>query len=380
MQPPGHSSNRKTEATPNHRSERWPGGRFDASRKSRRSVRFSVDCAEPGGLRGDTKAKAGRIIILACLVGGPASVWAEISGDLPGKTWPRLASAARRSLRDRCNRSARNGPCETAVDHPPGAWIRSARAPCFRRLEADRSEANPDLLIWLLSLVSTARTLTFACLLFGASAAAAGSGTASSPNRSATSDVDLIAFDGTARDWATIVVHHSATASGSVESFDRFHRSKGWDGIGYHFVIGNGDGMVDGAVEPTFRWRLQREGAHAAVSSYNEQGIGICLVGNFDVARPTPAQVASFDRLVARLRSRFPDLVERPVPHGRLTQTACPGRLFPSDRLLPPASSLPLAIDATGRMFCPSLPQVAERPVMSLPATPPLATPPRMDP
>ena len=68
------------------------------------------------------------------------------------------------------------------------------------------------------------------------------------------------------RKWKSIVLHHTATEAGSVKSIHAAHRKritngKPWLGIGYHFVIGNGKGMADGAVEATFRWRDQLHGA-----------------------------------------------------------------------------------------------------------------------
>ena len=48
------------------------------------------------------------------------------------------------------------------------------------------------------------------------------------------------------RDWEYIVIHHTASSSGSVESIHELHSKKkdksgnSWLGIGYHFVIGNG--------------------------------------------------------------------------------------------------------------------------------------------
>ena len=49
--------------------------------------------------------------------------------------------------------------------------------------------------------------------------------------------------------WLYIVIHHSATPAGSAAQFDRSHRQKGWDELGYHFVIGNGTGSRDGQIE-----------------------------------------------------------------------------------------------------------------------------------
>src|SRR6185503_19274337 len=63
--------------------------------------------------------------------------------------------------------------------------------------------------------------------------------------------------------WQHIIVHHSASTSGNAAAFARLHRRKGWDDVAYHFVIDNGRGGPDGALEITSRWRVQKHGAHA---------------------------------------------------------------------------------------------------------------------
>lgn len=133
------------------------------------------------------------------------------------------------------------------------------------------------------------------------------------------------------RDWKYIVLHHTATSRGSVESIHRTHLSRGnsWLGIGYHFVIGNGNGMPDGEIEATFRWRQQLHGAHAGVGDYNQQGIGIVLVGNFDDRPPTAAQLTAIKRLVATLKAEYGIVAEKVVGHSDVKATACPGRFFP---------------------------------------------------
>ena len=65
----------------------------------------------------------------------------------------------------------------------------------------------------------------------------------------------------TTRRWRYIVVHHSAGPTGSAAVFHRWHLKRGWRGLGYHFVIGNGTGSRDGEVEVGFRWRDQIDGA-----------------------------------------------------------------------------------------------------------------------
>jgi hypothetical protein len=133
----------------------------------------------------------------------------------------------------------------------------------------------------------------------------------------------------TPREWRYIVIHHSATEEGSAAAFRRFHRRKGWDDLAYHFVIGNGQGAADGAVEIGNRWMGQRVGAHARQREYNEYGIGICLVGNFEFLRPTAKQMASLRELIAFLTSRFGIEPKNVVRHRDVSTTKCPGRRFP---------------------------------------------------
>ena len=132
------------------------------------------------------------------------------------------------------------------------------------------------------------------------------------------------------RDWKWIVIHHSATPSGSMAFFDKEHKAKGWDGVGYHFVIGNGTESGDGQIEVTQRWPLQKWGAHAKTvdNRYNEQGIGICLVGNFDVERPSPKQMQSLGRLVAHLSQTYRISPQSVVGHRDTKPTDCPGRFM----------------------------------------------------
>ena len=136
--------------------------------------------------------------------------------------------------------------------------------------------------------------------------------------------------------WHYIVIHHSATDSGGAKQFDEWHKKhNGWEGLGYHFVIGNGTGSGDGAVEVGYRWREQKRGAHAGSDLYNTQGVGICLVGDFTKTRPTAAQMRSLARLTNFL-SRYCGVPrDRFRLHGDVRSTACPGPLFPRDFLAP---------------------------------------------
>lgn len=107
------------------------------------------------------------------------------------------------------------------------------------------------------------------------------------------------------RSITLIVVHCSANRAGSalrLADIDRYHRSLGWKGCGYHYVI-----PTDGTLE---EGRPEAEaGAHCR--HHNRHSIGICYIGGLS-ADGTPAdtrteaQRATLRRLLASLHRRFP--------------------------------------------------------------------------
>ncbi|MDP6439806.1 MAG: peptidoglycan recognition family protein [Candidatus Brocadiia bacterium] len=138
------------------------------------------------------------------------------------------------------------------------------------------------------------------------------------------------------RKWKYIVIHHGSSDSGSMKAFDAYHKKRGWLGVGYHFVIGNGTQSEDGIVEVTFRWHQQLHGAHAGKNrqEYNQHGIGICLVGNFQNDRPTEKQMVSLISLVNYLQERCKIPTGEIMLHRHLRATDCPGEDFPFYKLL----------------------------------------------
>lgn len=107
------------------------------------------------------------------------------------------------------------------------------------------------------------------------------------------------------RSITLIIVHCSANRAGSalrLADIDRHHRSLGWKGCGYHYVI-----PTDGTLE---EGRPEAEvGAHCR--HHNRHSIGICYIGGLS-ADGTPAdtrteaQRATLRRLLASLHRRFP--------------------------------------------------------------------------
>lgn len=66
-----------------------------------------------------------------------------------------------------------------------------------------------------------------------------------------------------------VVVHHSDSFVDTVETIDAYHKSKGWDGIGYHFVIYRNGEVHKGR-------DINKQGAHAIGRNHMT---GICLIG-----------------------------------------------------------------------------------------------------
>jgi len=138
--------------------------------------------------------------------------------------------------------------------------------------------------------------------------------------------------------WKYIVVHHSGTSEGTVKGMDNYHRQVRHmeNGLAYHFVIGNGNGMGDGEVAVGNRWTKQLDGGHLASLAQNKVAIGICLVGNYDRTPPTSAQMKSLSALVRSLMTRCNVSPSSVKTHQQINVigTKCPGSKFPTKSFL----------------------------------------------
>lgn len=104
-----------------------------------------------------------------------------------------------------------------------------------------------------------------------------------------------------------IAIHCSATKPSQDigrADIDRWHRAKGWNGIGYHFVI-----RRDGTIE--VGRPVEAIGAH--VENWNSVSVGICMVGGVTEANVNKAennfaepQWVSLLATVKELKLRYP--------------------------------------------------------------------------
>lgn len=104
-----------------------------------------------------------------------------------------------------------------------------------------------------------------------------------------------------------IVVHCTANRAGSalrMADIDRYHRSLGWMGCGYHYVI-----PTDGTIEPGRPEEMI--GAHC--KNHNRHSIGVAYVGGLASDGRTPCdtrtetQKVALRKLLGELHKRYPE-------------------------------------------------------------------------
>ena len=119
-----------------------------------------------------------------------------------------------------------------------------------------------------------------------------------------------------------IIIHCTATAEGKdfhVKDVDKWHKARGWKGIGYHYLI-----TLDGTIE---KGRGENEiGAHT--TGQNKNSIGICYVGGLAKDGKTPkdtrteAQKKALLELIIALLIKYPQA--KIYGHRDFANKACP--------------------------------------------------------
>lgn len=137
---------------------------------------------------------------------------------------------------------------------------------------------------------------------------------------------DVATFDAR-RPWSQIIIHHSQTQDTLLSNWEAIRNyhiiNKGWSDIGYHFGIEN--------INLDYYYKVGRDlnnqGAHC--ENYNRTTIGICIIGNFDIAFPTYTQYKLTALLCKALMAKYKIDIKDVLPHWAYTgEKTCPGANF----------------------------------------------------
>ena len=128
----------------------------------------------------------------------------------------------------------------------------------------------------------------------------------------------------------TIIIHITVSDYGDVETIDRWHRERGWAGIGYHYLITNcfpsrkkwemkrPDLKSDGVVHKGRS--LMHTGAHA--KGHNSHSIGVALVGKKGAF--TSRQIEAAINTCKALKERFSN-IDKIIGHFEVNEgKTCP--------------------------------------------------------
>ena len=125
-----------------------------------------------------------------------------------------------------------------------------------------------------------------------------------------------------------IVLHHTASPTDTtVADVDRWHRARGWRGIGYHYLVHR---TPYGWVASPGR-SPALPGAHCRGD--NHRSLGVAVAGDYEAQPMDPGARAALVRLLAELMKRHGLTVADVYGHRERPgqSTACPGRYFDLD-------------------------------------------------
>ena len=127
--------------------------------------------------------------------------------------------------------------------------------------------------------------------------------------------------------WTHIIIHHSLTKdSGTVswQAIRRYHvETNGWLDVGYSFGLE----LVNAEYEILLGRPLTMVGAHTV--GMNSKGIGVCVVGDFDLAPPPDAALKVLGhRLLKPLMETYTIPRSNIKFHRDYAPKTCPGTAF----------------------------------------------------
>jgi len=125
--------------------------------------------------------------------------------------------------------------------------------------------------------------------------------------------------------WKYVYIHHSRTPGGNAITL-----GQQTGGLTDHFVIGNGDGALDGEIQVGQRWNRQLSAnPPAGATGIDPTCISICVIGDFDRTVPTPLQIRRLAQLVGTLQGRYHIGGDKVMVFNQPNTPASSGKYFP---------------------------------------------------
>ncbi len=120
--------------------------------------------------------------------------------------------------------------------------------------------------------------------------------------------------------WTPVWFDDVRSTSQRIESIRVSHLRRLHAGdIGYHLVIDRAGRVWQGR-------DLRYQGAH--VRDHNTENLGIMVLGNFDLQRPTQAQNDALRHTVSTFMRRYRVPLRQVFTHQELNVTSCPGKVL----------------------------------------------------
>ena len=153
-----------------------------------------------------------------------------------------------------------------------------------------------------------------------------------------------------------LILHTSDSEWGTVKDIDLWHKQRGWDMVGYHYVVTNqfptynslkNHKSIDDYDGVVWRARpIDEVGSHCL--NWNDKSLGICLIGKHGIY--TTKQIDSVMQLLIRLNTRYLVSIANIIGHyetdtGKNQGKTCPDIQMDAMRLTLSATPLSAELD-----------------------------------
>jgi N-acetylmuramoyl-L-alanine amidase len=138
------------------------------------------------------------------------------------------------------------------------------------------------------------------------------------------------------RKWQALIIHHSASAQTTkIAEVDKWHRARGFAGIGYHYFVEIATANLHGSMSSRGHLKAARSdtkiGAHCL--GMNDKALGLCVAGNYETGAMSEAIYQDVLAAVCHICKTYHIPASQVFGHRDKYATACPGKNFPLTRL-----------------------------------------------